>query len=128
MLDVLKYMAITAAGMAIIEAHAADTPFSTTKDYVDFNVSITKTVLHTPECARASLAVMSTMPAEWSGLSSIASNYDSIGDLPVLASEIAEIRDLSVHLENPDILTARCAFLMGQAYGSAAGYFFFSEM
>ncbi|MFP3343951.1 hypothetical protein R0J87_15735 [Halomonas sp. SIMBA_159] len=128
MLDVLKYMVITAAGMAVIEAHAVDTPFSTPKDYADFNVSITKTVLQAPECARASQAVMSTMPSEWNGLSSIANSYETIGELPVLSSEIAEIRDLSIHLENPDLLTARCAFLMGQAYGSAAGYFFFSEM
>tara|TARA_R110000850_G_scaffold57362_1_gene134245 strand:+ start:158 stop:352 length:195 start_codon:yes stop_codon:yes gene_type:complete len=55
MLNILKYMAITAAGMAVIEAHGIETHFMPSKDYVNFNISITKTVFHRPECACASL-------------------------------------------------------------------------
>lgn len=125
MIKVLKYMAITAAAMAVIEAHALDTP----SDYKLFNMAIAKTVIDNPECFSTTSTLMANMTTELRAVTAILGDTQVLGapNLTGLDTEINQARELSALVGTNDILTSRCAFLLGQAYGGMTGYFFFHE-
>lgn len=125
LINVLKYMTITAAAMAVIEAHAFDKP----ADYKLFNMAVAKTVMESPECFTSNAALMSNMTSEIQAVRAIVDDAE-IADAPTLtglSNEIEAASELSLVTGIPDIITSRCAFLLGQAYGGMAGYFFFNE-